>query len=117
MKTPPMQPRRTSGDRGRDCSKSAAELVVSVHVIGPDTKNQREQCSRENAADERQEEEDRRERHPALRGEIERETPGGRGDQQGRDEGRTARIKSQVGGLSDALADPSHCEQKNRRGN
>ena len=71
-----------------------------------------ERDARENGSDEREEQQDRRQRHPSLRGEEQREAPAGHCDRGRSKEGRTVMIDRRPGVLADPLADPADGNQQ-----
>src|SRR5438270_3813626 len=116
MEAPPVQPGCPAGNGGGYRGENAAEFIVAVHIVGPGPQNQREQSGCEHAADERQKEQDRGERHAPLRSEVERKAPRSDRDEQRSDERRSTIVERQPGGLTDGLPDPTDGEKQDRSG-
>ncbi len=111
-----MEPGSSGGDRGRNREDNPAELVIIVHLIRPDGEDQRERRRRQHAADEAEQQKNRGQRHPPLRGEEQGQAPGCRGDEQRRERGGAVDVDDQPGRLADRLTDPADREQQDRGG-
>ena len=112
----PVEPGRDGGDRGGAGSEYPAEYLVVVDRLLADAEHEQEARCSKYAADKRQQQQDRWQRHAALGGEKEGEAPRRRGDRDGAERAGSIVIDDEANRLARRLADPADRKQQDGAG-